>query len=163
MSASGSWPNAAPPAVHGESSWTWVLQAPADLVRARTELFLHLQAPPPCAVTMSAIDALLVAFDELAGNALTHVGGPVLAQVHRAPLVGPLPTSWLVTVRDSAPRRPPVPTDPTAAGGCGLHLVHAVSEDCGWIVVAPTKTVWALITMPGTLTSLSPAALTETA
>lgn len=143
------WPQVIPPAVHEENSWTWSLRAPVELAGARADLAARLHALPPGSPSMQASDALLLAFDELAVNAMTHVGPPVLAQVHRGPLPERHEHSWLITVRDDSPQDPPQPIEPHTEGGYGLLLVQALAVDYGWVVVPPTKTVWALMNMTG--------------
>lgn len=126
-----------------------MLGAPDELAEARAELASRLHALPPGSPSTQAADALLLAFDELAVNAMTHVGPPVLAQVHRAPLPERHEHSWLITVQDHTPNHPPRPVEPHAEGGYGLLLVQTLAVDYGWVVVEPTKTVWALMDMTG--------------
>jgi anti-sigma regulatory factor (Ser/Thr protein kinase) len=86
-------------------------------------------------------EAVVLAFDEMASNALRHGGGGVTARVQRTA------RAWLVEVCDEAPSRPPEPAvdrDPSQ-GGLGLYLIAEMSDAHGWHLDETTKSVWALL------------------
>ena len=75
-------------------------------------------------------ERLVLAFDELASNALRHGESPVVATV----VAGS--GGWLLDVSDRAPETMPAPAvdrDP-AQGGLGLHLVARLAVAHGWYV-----------------------------
>jgi anti-sigma regulatory factor (Ser/Thr protein kinase) len=83
----------------------------------------------------------VLAFDELASNALRHGESPVVATV----VAGS--GGWLLNVSDRAPEMLPSPAvdrDP-AQGGLGLHLVARLSVAHGWYVDDGRKHVWACL------------------
>ena len=78
----------------------------------------------------TAGERLVLAFDELASNALRHGESPVVATV----VAGS--GGWLLDVSDRAPETMPAPAvdrDP-AQGGLGLHLVARLAVAHGWYV-----------------------------
>ena len=84
---------------------------------------------------------MLLAFDEMASNALRHGGGSVQAQVRTTG------RGWLVQVCDAAADRPPTPAidrDPSL-GGLGLHLIADMAERHGWQPAGQVKVVWAVL------------------
>jgi anti-sigma regulatory factor (Ser/Thr protein kinase) len=86
-------------------------------------------------------EAVVLAFDEMASNALRHGGGGVRARVQRTP------RAWLIEVRDSAPHTPPQPAvgrDPSQ-GGLGLYLIAEMADAHGWHLADGQKSVWALL------------------
>ena len=86
-------------------------------------------------------EQLVLAFDELASNALRHGKSPVVATV----VAGS--GGWLLDVSDRARESMPAPAvdrDP-AQGGMGLHLVARMSVAHGWYVDGPSKHVWACL------------------
>ncbi|MGY1806581.1 ATP-binding protein [Blastococcus sp. SYSU D00669] len=88
-----------------------------------------------------AAEQLVLAFDELASNALRHGGTPVVATV----VAGS--GGWLLDVSDRDPETMPSPAvdrDP-AQGGLGLHLVARLSVAHGWYVDGSCKHVWACL------------------
>jgi anti-sigma regulatory factor (Ser/Thr protein kinase) len=88
-----------------------------------------------------AVDRVVLAFDEMASNALRHGGSGATATVSRSA------DCWLVEVRDAARVRPPTPAidrDPSQ-GGLGLHLIAEMSVEHGWHAETDTKVVWALL------------------
>ena len=105
--------------------------------------------PPPDEDT--AGERLVLAFDELASNALRHGEAPVVATV----VAGS--GGWLLDVSDRAPETMPSPAvnrDP-AKGGLGLHLVARLSVAHGWYVDQGSKHVWACL--PTTVEARQPA------
>jgi anti-sigma regulatory factor (Ser/Thr protein kinase) len=116
-----------------------------DLAHARTELRLELREHVT-SLSDEWLENLVLAFAELASNALRHGRLPVRARcVLERPRV-------LVEVFDSDPSRPPFPAidrDPSF-GGMGLCMVAGVSADHGWTVQRDVKDVWALLVLdPG--------------
>ena len=137
------WPSSPPPpAVDG---WNWELTSVAELPRVRAQLRRGLAAESRGDQgDQAAIDldeAVVLAFDEMASNALRHGGGGVRARVQRTP------AAWLIEVRDSAAGRPPAPAvgrDPSQ-GGLGLYLIAEMADAHGWYVADGQKSVWALL------------------
>jgi signal transduction histidine kinase len=120
----------------------WELMNLAQLSACRRELWaaLHDGARPP-AVAEEPVERLLLAFGELASNALRHARPPVhvvIADIGRA---------WLLDVSDAEPGTPPVPAtdrDP-ARGGLGLPMVARICAEHGWTVHGGRKHVWAQV------------------
>jgi anti-sigma regulatory factor (Ser/Thr protein kinase) len=86
-------------------------------------------------------DQLVLAFDEMASNALRHGGGQVQAAVR---LTG---DAYLIEVSDQATAQPPAPAlgrDPSE-GGLGLYLIAELATAHGWYVRGGAKYVWALL------------------
>ena len=99
----------------------------------------------------TAGERLVLAFDELASNALRHGESPVVATV----VAGS--GGWLLDVSDRAPETMPAPAvdrDP-AQGGLGLHLVARLAVAHGWYVDGGAKHVWACL--PTTVEDREPA------
>jgi anti-sigma regulatory factor (Ser/Thr protein kinase) len=147
------WPSSAPPPA--QDGWHWEFSHVSQLPRARAELRAGLAAaargrgvarqqpdghgPRPDATELD--EAVVLAFDEMASNALRHGGGGVRARVQWTT------TAWLVEVCDEAPTRPPEPAvdrDPSQ-GGLGLYLIAEMSDAHGWHLAENTKSVWALL------------------
>ncbi|GAB3362650.1 ATP-binding protein [Modestobacter lapidis] len=135
------WPSSAPPPATG--GWNWEFSHVSELPRARAQLRAGLAAASdqqdPAAAELN--EAVVLAFDEMASNALRHGGGGVRARVQ------PAGGAWLVEVCDEAPTRPPQPAigrDPSQ-GGLGLYLIAEMSDAHGWHLEADTKSVWALL------------------
>jgi hypothetical protein len=135
------WPLRPLPDGRGEV-WRWDLGRLAELPAARAALRSRLGT-----VGFSAPDEdtagerLVLAFDELASNALRHGESPVVATV----VAGS--GGWLLDVSDRAPEAMPAPAvdrDP-AQGGLGLHLVARLSVAHGWYVDGLCKHVWACL------------------
>jgi anti-sigma regulatory factor (Ser/Thr protein kinase) len=135
------WPLRPLPDGRGEV-WRWDLTSLAELPAARAALRSRLGS-----VGLSVQDEdtagerLVLAFDELASNALRHGESPVVATV----VAGS--GGWLLNVSDRAPEMLPSPAvdrDP-AQGGLGLHLVARLSVAHGWYVDDGWKHVWACL------------------
>jgi anti-sigma regulatory factor (Ser/Thr protein kinase) len=132
--------------------WRWQLSEIAELPNVRAGLRSRLSdvgfaADPDDPVA----DRLVLAFDELASNALRHGRAPVFATV----IAGS--GGWLLDVSDRDAERMPTPAvdrDP-ALGGLGLHLVARLSCAHGWYVDGPDKHVWACL--PTTVRDRQPA------
>lgn len=96
-------------------------------------------------------EQLILAFDELASNAIRHGESPVVATV----VAGS--GGWLLDVSDRAHEAMPAPAvdrDP-AQGGMGLHLVARLAVAHGWYVDGGAKHVWACL--PTTVEDHQPA------
>jgi anti-sigma regulatory factor (Ser/Thr protein kinase) len=145
------WPLCPLPDGRGEV-WRWNLGTVAELPRARSGLRDRLaDVGLPATSDDSAAERLVLAFDELASNALRHGEVPVVATV----IAGT--GGWLLDVSDSAPDHMPQPAvdrDP-ARGGMGLHMVARMSVAHGWYVDDGAKHVWACL--PSSLEDRSPA------
>jgi anti-sigma regulatory factor (Ser/Thr protein kinase) len=131
--ASPVWPAAPPPPV--VDGWSWSLTHVAELPGVRAALHRLLVGAD------EAVDRVVLAFDEMASNALRHGGSGATATVSRSA------DCWLVEVRDAARVRPPTPAidrDPSQ-GGLGLHLIAEMSVEHGWHAETDTKVVWALL------------------
>jgi len=130
------WPSASPPPA--SPALTWRLQDVAELPGVRAQLRRHAatDAPDP-----DMLDQLILAFDEMASNALRHGGGDVRATVRFTA------DAYLIEVSDSAASAPPTPAvgrDPSE-GGLGLYLIAEMATEHGWYVDAGSKYVWALL------------------
>jgi anti-sigma regulatory factor (Ser/Thr protein kinase) len=53
-----------------------------------------------------------------------------------------------IEVADADPRPPMLVTEPSSAGGYGLHIVQGVSARWGWKPLASGKVVWAEVNKP---------------
>lgn len=135
------WPLRPLPDGRGEV-WRRDLSTIAELPAARAVLRSHLSDvgfPEDGANT--AGERLVLAFDELASNALRHGESPVVATV----VAGS--GGWLLDVSDQAWTSMPAPAvdrDP-AQGGLGLHLVARLAVAHGWYVDSGAKHVWACL------------------
>jgi anti-sigma regulatory factor (Ser/Thr protein kinase) len=145
------WPLRPLPDGRGEV-WRWNLASLAELPAARAALRSRLGGVGfPAPDEDAAGERLILAFDELASNALRHGGSPVVATI----VAGS--GGWLVDVSDRAPETMPAPAvdrDP-AKGGMGLHLVARLSVAHGWYVDGGSKHVWACL--PTTVQDRHPA------
>jgi anti-sigma regulatory factor (Ser/Thr protein kinase) len=139
------WPLRPLPDGRGEV-WRWNLGTVAELPSARSGLRSRLSDVGLSTTSDdSAAERLVLAFDELASNALRHGQTPVVATV----IAGS--GGWLLDVSDRAPGQMPEPAvdrDP-AHGGLGLHLVARMAVAHGWYVDGGAKHVWACL--PATL------------
>jgi anti-sigma regulatory factor (Ser/Thr protein kinase) len=135
------WPLRPLPDGRGEV-WRWDLRGLAELAAARAGLRSRLSGVGfPGPDEDNAGERLVLAFDELASNALRHGESPVVATV----VAGS--GGWLLDVSDRAPETMPAPAidrDP-AKGGMGLHLVARLSVAHGWYVDEGCKHVWACL------------------
>ena len=86
-------------------------------------------------------EAVVLAFDEMASNALRHGGGGVQARVRRTP------GAWLVEVRDGNAQHPPQPAvgRVPSQGVLGLYLIAEMADAHGWHSADGHKSVWALL------------------
>jgi anti-sigma regulatory factor (Ser/Thr protein kinase) len=147
------WPVRPLPAGRGEP-WRQDLEDVSELPAARASLRGYLAAlglrrdgEDPVA------DRLVLAFEELASNALRHGQRPVVATV----VAGT--GGWLLDVSDRDADTSPVPAvdrDP-AQGGLGLYLVARLSVAHGWYVTQGCKHVWACLPLATGESSASPA------
>jgi len=135
------WPLRPLPDGRGEV-WRWDLTSLAELPAARAALRSRLGfVGLPVQDEDTAGERLVLAFDELASNALRHGESPVVATI----VAGS--GGWLLNVSDRAPEMMPSPAvdrDP-AQGGLGLHLVARLSVAHGWYVDDGCKHVWACL------------------
>jgi anti-sigma regulatory factor (Ser/Thr protein kinase) len=134
------WPSSPPP--EARDGWQWELSHVSELPRVRAQLRRGLAERASGNPTAAELDeAVVLAFDEMASNALRHGGGGVRARVQQTR------DAWLIEVRDSAPHHPPQPAvgrDPSQ-GGLGLYLIAEMSHDHGWHLTDGQKSVWALL------------------
>lgn len=136
------WPSAAPPVA--APGVTWALSHVAELPRVRSQLRRQLVTALAGAeddASAELVDRVVLAFDEMASNALRHGGSGVAARI------AAYGECWLVEVIDSAAIRPPTPAigrDPSQ-GGLGLYLIAEMSTAHGWHTRGDTKSVWALL------------------
>jgi anti-sigma regulatory factor (Ser/Thr protein kinase) len=134
------WPVRALPDGRGDV-WRWDLETVAELPAARAALRDRLGDVGFAADDDTSSERLVLAFDELASNALRHGESPVVATV----VAGS--GGWLLDVSDNAPETMPAPAvdrDP-AQGGMGLHMVARLSVAHGWYVDGRCKHVWACL------------------
>ncbi len=114
----------------------------AELTASRRQLSAALHdGARPAAAAEDAVQRLLLAFEELASNALRHGGLPIEVALTRTG------RSWLLEVSDAAADRAPAPAvdrDP-ALGGLGLPLVATICAAHGWTVEGDRKVVWARV------------------
>ena len=145
-----SWPLRPLPDGRGEV-WRWDLVTIAELPAARAALRGQLGDAGIAAERDPSGERLVLAFDELASNALRHGASPVVATV----VAGS--GGWLIDVSDRAPGTMPAPAvdrDP-AKGGMGLHMVARLAVAHGWYVDGACKHVWACL--PAVIDDRTPA------
>jgi anti-sigma regulatory factor (Ser/Thr protein kinase) len=139
------WPVRPLPDGRGEV-WRWHLAELAQLPAVRAGLRDRLgEVTSPQDGSDGACEQLILAFDELASNALRHGESPVVATV----VAGS--GGWLIDVSDRAPKTMPAPVvdrDP-AQGGMGLQVVAKLSVAHGWYVDDGAKHVWACLPTDG--------------
>ena len=139
-SAGLAWPSSPPPPAG--DGWHWELSHVSELPRLRAQLRRGLaERSSGDAAAVEMDEAVVLAFDEMASNALRHGGGGVRARVQQTA------DAWLIEVRDSAPHSPPQPAvgrDPSQ-GGLGLYLIAEMATDHGWHLADGQKSVWALL------------------
>jgi anti-sigma regulatory factor (Ser/Thr protein kinase) len=144
------WPLRPLPDGRGEI-WRWDLGTVAELPAARAALRELLGSVGfPDDDEDASGERLVLAFDELASNALRHGESPVVATV----VAGS--GGWLLDVSDRARDTMPTPAvdrDP-AQGGTGLHLVARLAVAHGWYVDGCCKHVWACL--PSTIPDREP-------
>jgi anti-sigma regulatory factor (Ser/Thr protein kinase) len=131
-----------PPGPHATVLGSWAPADAAGLTACRRQLAVALHDGSRGAGTdETAVERLLLAFEELGSNALRHGGQPVRMTLTVDD------ACWLLEVSDAAAGRPPVPAhdrDPSL-GGLGLHLVARICASHGWTTGAGCKTAWACI------------------
>ena len=142
--AGAAWPSASPPPAH--PVFTWELHDLAQLPQLRHELRRHTEADirPGDPAGIDLRDQLVLAFDEMASNALRHGQGDVQAALQLTE------DSYLIEVSDQAAGAPPSPAvgrDPSE-GGLGLYLIAELASRHGWYVHGGHKHVWALLPRP---------------
>jgi two-component sensor histidine kinase len=134
------WEQRPPPDVVQGASWRGAPSTAAELTALRAQLHAALRdGPLALGASADAVEAVLLAFEELASNGLRHGRPPVHVTVTAAG------AGWLLEVSDAAADRPPTPAvgrDPVH-GGLGLHLVARLCTAHGWILQNGRKHVWA--------------------
>jgi anti-sigma regulatory factor (Ser/Thr protein kinase) len=142
--AGAAWPSASPPPA--SPVCTWQLRDLAQLPQLRNDLRRHTEADirPGDSAGTDLRDQLVLAFDEMASNALRHGQGDVEAVLQLTE------DSYLIEVSDQAAGAPPSPAvgrDPSE-GGLGLYLIAELASRHGWYVSGGHKHVWALLPRP---------------
>jgi anti-sigma regulatory factor (Ser/Thr protein kinase) len=132
--------------------WRWDLASLAELPAVRAALRVRLiEVGLPRDSDDPVADRMILAFDELASNALRHGDRPVVATV----IAGS--GGWILDISDRARDAMPEPAvgrDP-AQGGLGLYLVARMAVAHGWYVDDLCKHVWACL--PTAIEDLEPA------
>ena len=145
------WPLRPLPDGRGEM-WRWDLASLATLPAVRAALRARLgEVGFVSDADDQVADRMVLAFDELASNALRHGDRPVVATV----IAGS--GGWILDISDRARESMPEPAvdrDP-AQGGMGLFLVARLSVAHGWYVDDLCKHVWACL--PTVIEDLQPA------
>ena len=122
--------------------WRDDVVSPAAITFSRSLLRRHVKnmSLPP-GMDDDDVDVLLLAYEELASNAIRHGRLPVHVTVTS------MDDGWLIDVVDGATECVPLPTvdrDP-AQGGLGLHLVARLCTRHGWWTEFNRKHVWACV------------------
>jgi signal transduction histidine kinase len=120
----------------------WEPLSPAHLTAHRQQLSAALHdGARPARANEGAIERLLLAFEELASNALRHGRPPVRVAVTTTG------DWWLLEVSDTAVDRPPTPAvgRDAAHGGLGLYLVARICAAHGWDIDGQHKIAWCRI------------------
>ena len=134
------WEQRSPPDVALGASWRGAPSTATELTTLRRQLQIALRdGPLAIGADAEIVEAMLLAFEELASNGLRHGRPPVQVMVTAAG------SGWLLEVSDAADDLPPTPAlgrDP-AQGGLGLHLVARLCPTHGWIPRNGRKHVWA--------------------
>jgi anti-sigma regulatory factor (Ser/Thr protein kinase) len=121
---------------------SWEPATKADLTAHRLQLAEALHGSSrPTAAEEGAVERLLLAFEELASNALRHGRHPVRVEVTAAD------GFWLLDVSDGAVDQVPTPAvgRDAAHGGMGLYLVASVCTAHGWFADGGRKHTWGCI------------------
>jgi len=120
----------------------WEPATSADLTAHRMQLAAALHGGSrPAVAEEGAVERLLLAFEELASNALRHGRHPVGVEVTAAD------GFWLLDVSDAAVDQPPAPAvgRDAAYGGMGLYLVAGICTAHGWFAERGRKHAWGCI------------------
>ena len=138
------WEQRPPPDVALGASWRGAPNTAAELTVLRAQLYTALRSGPlAIGVDVDAVEAVLLAVEELASNGLRHGRPPIYVTVTATG------AEWLLEVSDDANDKPPTPAggrDP-AHGGLGLHLVARLCPMHGWIPRNGRKHVWAHVAL----------------
>jgi anti-sigma regulatory factor (Ser/Thr protein kinase) len=138
------WIRQAPPRPPSTASDVWRddVLSPAGITFSRSLLRRHVKETPlPAGVDDDDVDVLLLAYEELASNAVRHGRLPVHVTVTA------MDDGWLIDVVDGAAECAPIPSvgrDP-AHGGLGLHLIARLCTTHGWWTEVDRKHVWARV------------------
>ena len=113
-----------------------------DLTTTRRELSANLHdARRPQACDESAVELLLLVYEELTSNAQRHARPPIEVTVTDTG------DQWFLMVGDASIDVPPVPAAgrDAADGGLGLFMVAELAKSHGWTVERDRKVVWAIL------------------
>ena len=138
------WACHAPPHAPSTTSEVWRedVISPAGVTFSRSMLRRHIgKGRLPPGMDEGDVEVLLLAYEELASNAIRHGRLPVHVTVTT------MDDGWLIDVADGATERAPAMTvdrDP-AQGGLGLQLVARLCRTHGWWTERNRKHVWARV------------------